>query len=164
MFHLLLHRRGEGNRQVDLAVQVVHRDVPVFVEGLCDARDDGLFDLGAVPAFGGTGKRDEVEGRRTFSARKEVEPENLLALLLVRQVYEKDLIESTPPDHLRGKEIDPIGGRGDEDRSSSLLHPCEEVREDAGRRPRFGLSGEAHLDLVQPEDGRGHCLRDLEAR
>jgi len=64
-----------------------------------------------------------------------VDLEDLLALLVGRQVHEEDLIEPPAADHLRRQEVDAVGGGGHEDELPALLHPGQELGEDAGRHP-----------------------------
>ena len=112
-----------------------------------------------------------AEDRRMRSIGLGVDPvalhvngEDLFALLFVRQIDEEDLVEATLAEDLRRQQVDAIGGGGDEDVRPVLLHPGQKSGEDpgVGTGLAIGVAGDAHLDLVDPEDRGRHRLDGLQ--
>ena len=85
--------------------------------------------------------------------------ENLEAFVVERQVHEKHFVEAAFADHFGGQQVDAVGGGGDEQAAGFLLHPGEEEGEDAALLAAGFGGGDAHLDLVEPEDGGGHVFQ-----
>ena len=79
--------------------QLVEEDVGGELDRARERRvepgDDGLLDLGAGEALGGSGQPIEVEGGGTALPLLEVDGEDLLALRGGRQIDEEDLVEAS---------------------------------------------------------------------
>ena len=95
-----------------------------------------------------------MNAREVDAAPAEVHAEDLEPLVVERQIDEEHLVEASLADHLRGQEVDAVGGGADEQAARLLLHPGEEEAEDAAELALLGLRADARLDLVEP-DHRG---------
>src|SRR6266508_3876822 len=128
---LLFHRDGERDRGRDDVVQVVLCRRAVFRVRVHHGGDDDLLDLRAVPPLGRLGQEDEIELARVATVLLQVDREDLLAFLLVGQVHEEDLVETSLADDFGREKLDPVGRGRDEDKGALLLHPRQEARENA---------------------------------
>src|SRR5581483_8834558 len=91
----------------------------------------------------------------------QMHPEDLDALVVERQVDEEHLVEASLADHLRGQEVDAVGGGADEEPPGLPLHPGEEEAEDAPELAFLGLRVDRRLDLVEPDDRRRHRFQHV---
>src|SRR5450759_3276886 len=95
---------------------------------------NGRLDLRADEALRGLRQENDVEETRVDADLLEMDVEDGLALVLVRQVEEEHLVEAALADDLGGQEVDAVRRRRHEDEPLLLLHPREERREDAAER------------------------------
>ncbi len=160
MGHLLLHGLGQRYDFAHGHEEIIAARRPAGDAGRGHCRDDALLDLGPGPAFGAGHHQVQGQSRRVDAPAREVNAEDLQPLVLVRQIDEEDLVEAALADHLRGQQVDAVRGGGDEYTVGLLLHPGEEVAEDAVEHAAGILvgTGDAVLDLVEPDYRGGHFL------
>ena len=86
----------------------------------------------------------------------EAQADDLLALLRGRQVHEEHGVEAALAQQLGRQSGHVVGGGHEEHLGGGLLHPEEELPDEAARhRVVAGVGGEPLLDLVDPQDARG---------
>src|ERR1019366_10659701 len=99
---------------------LAHR--PAREARLGNGRYHTLLDLGASPPTRELGQFSEVESGYIHFPAEEVNFEDLDPFVLARQVHEEHLVETSLTNHLGGEQVDPVGGGGDEQTVSLLLH------------------------------------------
>ena len=153
--------RDSGTMLTATLIRSSSRHFPARELGFGHRRDHALLDFGAGPADGELRQLRQVERRRIHAAPPQVNLEDLDALVVQRQIDEKDLVEAAFADHFGGQQVDAVGGGGHEQAARLLLHPGEEEREDAALlAARFG-GRDAHFDFVEPEDRGRHVFHHL---
>ena len=158
MSDLLLHGARERNSARRYFDQVLLGDGAVREARLCHRRNYTLLDLCSRPAGGHGSELIQIEFGRLNTTTIEMDFENFEPLVIDRKIDKKDLIEAPFADHFGGKQIDAVRSRRHKEAARLLLHPGKKKRKDTTLLSAGFGRCDAHLDLIEPKNRRGHIF------